>query len=100
MRTGEQEIAIAIMRIADAQPNSTATFDRIRTRLPGIVNLTQDDWVESQTRPGEPLWHQIIRNIRSHHAAEGNFIDSGYLEHIPRVGYKIPNLPPYRSPSP
>jgi hypothetical protein len=43
----------------------------------------------SGTRPGEPMWHQIVRNIKSHDAANGNFIERGLLEHIPRVGYRI-----------
>lgn len=88
-RTGEREIAIAIMRIADARADGIATFKRIRDEVPQLVNLTHDDWAESQTRPGEALWYQIARNIKSHHTSEGNFIELGYLQHIPRVGYRI-----------
>ncbi len=35
------------------------------------------------------MWHQIVRNIRSHHEAEGNAIAEGWLTHVPRGGYKI-----------
>ena len=35
------------------------------------------------------MWQQIVRNIKSHHESENNFIKKGYLTHIPRVGYKI-----------
>lgn len=88
-RTSEHEIGLAVMRIAEAQHNGIATHARVRKQLPDLVNLSTDDWAESPTRPGEPMWHQIVRNIRSHHTTEGNFIETGYLEHIPRVGYRI-----------
>jgi hypothetical protein len=35
------------------------------------------------------MWHQIVRNIKSHDKDEGNAIYEGLLEHIPRVGYKV-----------
>lgn len=88
-RASEREIAIAIMQIADSQPDGIATFERIREEVPYIVSLADEDWVASQTRPGEALWYQIARNIKSHYTAEGNFIELAYLEHLPRIGYKI-----------
>lgn len=32
---------------------------------------------------------QIVRNIQSHHEAEGNAIAEGLLKHVPRVGYQV-----------
>ena len=38
------------------------------------------------------MWHQIVRNIKSHDSASGNFIADGRLVHVPRVGYEITKL--------
>lgn len=35
------------------------------------------------------MWHQLIRNIKSHYNAEGNFIAEGYLKHVPKRGYQV-----------
>jgi hypothetical protein len=35
------------------------------------------------------MWHQIVRNIKSHDGTEGNFIHEGRLEHVPKVGFRI-----------
>lgn len=89
VRANERRIGVAIMKIAASQPNSVATFPRIKKEVPNLINLSQEDWAPSKTRNGEPMWHQIVRNIKSHYTAEGNLINDGYIEHIPRVGYKI-----------
>lgn len=88
-RTSEDEIAIAVLRIAASHPRGIASFQKIKLEMPNLVPLTDGDKAPSKTRNGEPMWHQIIRNIKSHHAAEGNFIEMGYLKHVPRVGYAI-----------
>ena len=53
--------------------------------------LTHDDVQPSPTRVGEQVWEQQVRNIQSHHKADGNFIADGYLEHV-EGGYKITAL--------
>ena len=35
------------------------------------------------------MWHQIVRNIKSHDGDDNNYIAMGYLEHIPRTGYRV-----------
>ena len=45
----------------------------------------------SLTRKNEAIWEQQIRNIRSHHNASENFIQKGYLKHVPKVDYRITN---------
>lgn len=85
----ESEIALAVMRIASAQRNDVATFSRAKKEVPNLVNLDRQNLALSQTRRGEPMWYQLIRNIQSHHDTDGNFIQLGYLEHVPRLGYKI-----------
>jgi hypothetical protein len=88
----ENLIAVAVMKIAAGQANGTATFSRCRAEVPNHVKLTFGETAMSDTRPGEPMWHQIVRNIRCHYDADGNFIDRGLLEHIPKVGYRITDL--------
>ena len=90
--TGEDTIAHAILQIAAQQPDGLASYDLIRQEIPNILPLTQDDLAPSETRPNEPMWHQIMRNVQSHHAQEGNYIFEGYLQHVPREGYRITPL--------
>lgn len=90
--TTENSIAKAVLKIAARQPNGVASFGRRRREIPSEIKLTADDLSPSTTRNGEPMWHQIVRNIKCHHEASGNYINSGYLEHVPRVAYKITSL--------
>ena len=85
----ENAIAKAVMQIASSQPNGLATFKRCYAEVPNHVRLTTAERATSVTRPREPMWHQLVRNIRSHHDADGNFLDRGLLRHVPRVGYEI-----------
>jgi len=89
MAITENEVAFAALKICAAQPNGVASFRRLKREIPDIVALTAADLRQSVTRPREPMWHQKIRNIRSHHDAEGNYINEGYLESVPSVGYRI-----------
>ena len=45
----------------------------------------------SNTRPGERMWEQLLRNIhiQSHHTNPSNFIALGYLVHTKGGGYTI-----------
>lgn len=88
-RKDEMEIALGVMQVAAGQANGLATFKRCRAELPSILNLDAADTAFSGTRPGERMWHQQVRNIRSHYSADGNAIERGWLEHVPRTGYRI-----------
>ena len=88
-RVTEDDIAIAIMRIAVQRPNGVVTFKRAYAEVPGHVGLSAADQVQSITRPNEEMWQQLVRNIQSHHGSDGNFINLGLLEHVKGVGYKI-----------
>ena len=87
--TIENKIALGVLKIAAGQPNGLASFRRCRSDIPKHVNLDAADTAPSQTRKGEQMWHQIVRNIKSHAKDEGNYINEGLLEHVPRVGYRI-----------
>ncbi len=90
--TQEDKIGLGVMQIAAAQPTNICTFKRAYTDMPTYVKLTPGNLKGSVTRPGEPMWHQIVRNIKSHQGGPHfNFIDAGYLVHVPRTGYRITN---------
>jgi predicted secreted Zn-dependent protease len=89
VRVTENDIAMAVLKIARSRPNGICTLDDARNEVPNHVTLGAADLAESTTRPGEQMWHQLIRNIQSHHEAEGNFINDGLLTHVPGRGYKI-----------
>lgn len=82
-RTSEQEIAVAVLRICASSPGGTASMKRLKKLVPDHINLTDADRAESQTRPGEELWEQIVRNIVSHKNVEGNIIAEGFADHSP-----------------
>lgn len=88
-RKDETEIALGVMRVAAGQKSGLATFGRSRAEMPSFMNFSAEDNALSGTRSGETMWHQQVRNIRSHHGADGNAIDRGHLEHVPRIGYRI-----------
>lgn len=85
----ENEIAVAVMRIAASQANGIATFPRAKREVPNLVTLTTQNLAPSTTRNGEPMWHQLLRNIKSHYSADTNFIFLGYLQHVRGTGYAI-----------
>lgn len=88
----ESDIAFGIMQIAASRPNGLCTYKQAYQQIPGVVRLSAANLAPSQTRQGEPMWHQLVRNIQSHHATVGNFIQLGYLQHVRGVGFKITPL--------
>lgn len=87
----EDKFARGVMQIAATQKNGICSFKRAYAEIPNYVTLSASNVVLSTTRPGEPMWHQIVRNIKSHDSSYKNFIAAGLLVHIPRVGYQITN---------
>lgn len=88
-RATENQIAFAVLQIAANQPNGIATFPRMKRDIPNYINLSAGDRQQSNTRRNEEIWEQLIRNIKSHDQTPGNFICEGYLEHVPKSGYRI-----------
>ena len=54
-----------------------------------MITLDAADLAPSQVRYGEPMWHQIFRNIKSHSDVPGNAIFDGRLRHVADTGYEI-----------
>ena len=84
----ERDIAIGVMQIAAAH-GGLCTFKRAYQEIPHYVHLSPDNLAPSVTRPGEAMWQQLVRNIKSHDKSPGNYIADGYLEHVPGVGYRL-----------
>jgi len=89
MSVGEDDMAVAVMKIANAQANGLASFGKLRRDIPQHVSLSAADVRVSGPRNPEPMWHQIFRNIKSHSTTDGNAIKEGLLEHVSRTGYRI-----------
>jgi hypothetical protein len=85
----ESDIALGVMQIAASRPDGLCTYKRAYQQLPSYVQLSSANKAASLTRPGEEMWQQLVRNIKSHDAAYGNYIQQGYLQHVPKVGYRI-----------
>lgn len=64
--TKEAVLALAVARIAAAQPNGECSLDLAYDRIPKMVALTAKDYVpySGQTNP---RWVQIVRNIQSNY---------------------------------
>ena len=84
----ENDIARGVVQIAIAN-GGLCTFKRAYREIPHYVTLNAANTAPSVTRPGEPMWHQLVRNIKSHEKSPGNFIHDGRLIHVPKVGYRI-----------
>jgi hypothetical protein len=84
----EWDIAVGVMQIAAAN-GGLCTFERAYQDMPNLLHLSHDNLAPSATRGGEPMWHQLVRNIKSHDQTDGNAISGGYLEHVLGVGYRI-----------
>ena len=88
-RATENEVALATCQVASSVPSGIASFARLKREIPNYLRLSAADRVQSVTRPNEEMWEQQIRNIKSHYNAPGNYINDGYLVHVPRVGYEV-----------
>jgi hypothetical protein len=84
----ERDVSIGVLQIAAAN-GGRCTFERAYQDIPNYVRLSPENLAPSLTRPGEPMWYQIVRNIKSHDRSPGNFIADDYLTHMPDVGYDI-----------
>lgn len=85
----ENDIARGVVEIAKAN-KGLCTYKRAYSEIPNYVKLNAANLAASVTRPGEPMWHQLVRNIKSHHTTPGNFIHAGKLVHVPGVGFRVP----------
>ena len=88
-RTGETEIAEAVLRILADRSNGEATIGQLKNGIQEYINLTEGDRQQSDTRPNEELWEQLVRNIVSHKNAEGNIVAEGLANRPSRGRLRI-----------
>jgi len=84
-RTTEARFGRAVLEILAGRAGGTASIFTLKKLIPRHLNLTNDDRAASQTRNGEPLWHQSVRNLVSHKNTSGNIVHEGYAVHRPRT---------------
>jgi hypothetical protein len=82
-RVTEQEVAAAVIQYL-SDNSGEATIAELVDGLPGYLSLSDADRQQSETRPGEQLWEQQVRNIISHRNTPGNAIHDGQLEYLPK----------------
>ncbi|MBR7619976.1 hypothetical protein JKL49_11300 [Phenylobacterium sp. 20VBR1] len=85
----EIDIARGVVQIANAN-GGLCTYKRAYREVPNHVQLSAANTAPSIKRPGEPMLHQLVRNIKSHQTMLGNFVHDGRLVHVPRVGFRVP----------
>jgi|HubBroStandDraft_1064217.scaffolds.fasta_scaffold783636_1 hypothetical protein len=90
-RVTEAEIADVVEKILRERPDHAASIAELIKEIPNRIDLPAEDLAQSPTRPNEPMWHQRVRNIRSHKHSPGNAIHDGRLIAI-RGGYALPEL--------
>ena len=86
-RTTEQEMALFVMMLLGKTEDGCLSLDQLRAQIEPSGLLTEEDKVLSQSRPAEPKWHQILRNINCNKETGNNFIHAGRLEHMHGGGY-------------
>jgi hypothetical protein len=91
-RASETDIAFGVLVIAAFQPSGLASFHRLRREIPIHVRLSDFDSAESIMRPNEENWVQKLRSLKANAQVPGNFINEGYLIHVPHVGFRITPL--------
>lgn len=88
-RTSEARIGEAVLRILAMSPNGEATISNLRRRIPHFLNLTDLDRQLSETRTGEEVWEQLVRNLVSHYETKGNIIREGWAVQCNRGRLRI-----------
>ena len=80
-RTSESEFAIVALRIAADSPHGEITTTELKKIISNYVELTPGDLKQSETRPNEKMYQQIVGNIVSHWESGGNIIGKGYADY-------------------
>ena len=82
-RVAENDVAEAVRQYLSGLPSRSATIHQIKRALPNHLHLSAEDRQPSQTRNGEELWEQQVRNIVSHRDTPGNYVHDGILVYTP-----------------
>ena len=88
-KTSEPKLGLAVMRVLVTRENGEAIMRTLIRYVPDFVNLSAEDHELSGTRPGEEMWEQRVRNLKSHDKAAGNVIGEGFVARIGRGRYRL-----------
>ena len=88
-KTSEPVLGLAVMQVLATQPNGETTVRTLIRHVPDYVNLTDEDHEPSEKRPGEEMWEQRVRNLKSHDDTPGNVIAEGFVERVGRGRYRL-----------
>jgi Mrr N-terminal domain len=84
-RVTEAAVGIEMMRVLADCKDGQATVRTIKKRLPDYLELSEEDHEPSDTRKGEEMWEQQVRNQKSHDKSPGNILHEGFVER-PKIG--------------
>ena len=87
-RLRESEARLLALKIAAECKNFEASTTYIKERIPEIVPLTAKDLEQSQSRPREKLWQQIVGNVISHSGSSRSIFARGYANRT-KNGIKV-----------
>jgi len=77
----EAEIAKVVEAILLDIPSGQATFAQLIAEIPNRISLSKEDLAPSQTRSGEAVWEQRVRNITSQKSLlETLFVKAGSFQ--------------------
>ena len=88
-KTPERKLGLAVMQVLASRPNHLATVRVLIKYVPDFITLSDEDRLPSHKRPGEEMWEQRVRNLKSHSTSEGNVIAEGYVKHVKRATYQL-----------
>ena len=89
MKTSEPDLGRAVMKVLADEPGQTATVRVLVKRVPEFIDLTEEDHEPSGKRPGEEMWEQRVRNLKSHDKTIGNVMAEGLVKNIARGRYRL-----------
>lgn len=87
--TSEPDFGWAVMKILASQAGGQANTRTIIKLVPDYLSLSDEDREMSKTRPGEEIWEQRVRNLKSHSKIRGNVIAEGYVGNVARGLYRL-----------
>lgn len=82
-RVSETEVGRATLWVLVHMPGGEGTVRQALEELGDVLDLSVADRAASQTRRGEELWEQQVRNLVSHRTTPGNIICEGYATYSP-----------------
>ena len=74
MAISESDLAVIVEDILSERPKGEALYSELIPEIRKRATLGADDLAPSQTRHGEEMWEQRVRNITSHKNFRGRIV--------------------------